>query len=57
MGELITVHEYWGNYTGTTRLGKLYPTGRLVICEPYVESEEADGKDICDFSADSDEQE
>ncbi|WP_171355712.1 hypothetical protein [Geobacillus sp. MR] len=57
MGELITVHEYWGNYTGTTRLGKLYPTGRLVICEPYVESEEADGKDTCDFSADSDEQE
>ncbi|KPD00600.1 hypothetical protein LR69_01252 [Geobacillus sp. BCO2] len=57
MGELITVHEHYGNYTGTTRLGKLYPSGLLIVCEPYTESEEEDGKDTCDFGADSYEQE
>jgi hypothetical protein len=42
MGELITVHEHWGNYAGTSKLAKLYFDGRLIVCEPYVESEEAD---------------
>jgi len=43
MGELITVHEHWGNYyAGTSKLAKLYPNGRLIVCEPYAESEETD---------------
>jgi hypothetical protein len=53
MGELITVHEHWGNYAGTSKIGKLYPSGLLIICEPYVESEEAD-ENACDFGTDSD---
>ncbi|MBA2869989.1 hypothetical protein HNQ85_000247 [Anoxybacillus calidus] len=35
MGELITVHDYWGNHVGISKLGKLYSTGRLIVCEPY----------------------
>jgi hypothetical protein len=59
VGELITVREYWGNhYAGTSKLGKVYRDGRLIVCEPYsFESEEADGKDTCDFGAGSYEQE
>lgn len=58
MGELITVHEYWGNHASTSKLGKIHPNGRLIVCEPYsFESEEEDGKDTCDFGADSYEQE
>lgn len=39
MGELITVREYWGNHASTSKLGKLYPTGLLIVCEPYAEDE------------------
>jgi len=54
VGELITVHEYWGNYAGTSKIGKLYSPGRLIVCEPYcVESEEEDEANTCYFSADS----
>lgn len=58
MGELIIVREYWGNhYAGTSKLGKLYPDGRLIVCEPYTEESEEADENACDFGADSYEQE
>jgi hypothetical protein len=40
VGELITVREYWGNHASTSKLGKLYSSGHLIVCEPYTEGEE-----------------
>jgi hypothetical protein len=40
VGELITVREYWGNHAGTSKIGKSYLSGRLIVCEPYAEGEE-----------------
>jgi hypothetical protein len=55
--ELITVHEHWGNYAGTSKLGKVYRDGRLIVCEPYTEESEEADENACDFGADSYEQE
>jgi hypothetical protein len=52
VGELITVHEYWGNFAGISKLAKLYPSRRLIVCEPYYESEE-ENEDAGNFSANS----
>lgn len=40
MGELIIVREFWGNHASTSKPGKLYSTGLLIVCEPYAEDEE-----------------
>jgi hypothetical protein len=57
MGDLLTVHEHWGNYAGISKLGKLYSSGRLIVCEPYsFESEETD-ENTCHSGVDSNGQE
>jgi regulator of replication initiation timing len=56
VGELITVHEYWGNFAGTSKLAKLYPSGRLIVCEPYY-SEGDESDETCHSCVNSDEQE
>ncbi|MBB6281804.1 hypothetical protein [Geobacillus subterraneus] len=40
MGDLITIYEHWGNFAGTSKRGKLYESGWLIICEPYESEEE-----------------
>jgi hypothetical protein len=57
MGELITVHEHYGNWSDKSKIGKLYRNGKLIVCEPYsFEGEETD-ENACHRSTDSNRQE